>query len=165
MDFMGYTKKKNDWTSRERQHLTRETPNFNGTTYLRLPEQRDYWASADKNPLDIYLTTKDYNDKFFKLSTPEKINLQKFNGHTNYLTAAHNPVGVSQFKQYYLDKNRRTTTDWLLPEGERSSSENKTHKNREKYLLMKKLLAQEKAATKTLNGKFEELAAKTMQDK
>lgn len=38
MDFMDYSRKKNDWTSRERQHLTRETANFTGATYLRLPE-------------------------------------------------------------------------------------------------------------------------------
>jgi hypothetical protein len=38
MDFMDYSRKKKDWTSRERQHLTRETANYTGDTYLRLPE-------------------------------------------------------------------------------------------------------------------------------
>jgi len=70
MDFMEYNKKrKGDWTSRERQHLTRETANYTGDTYLRLPEQRDYFSDSERNPLDTYLNTKDYNDKFFKLST------------------------------------------------------------------------------------------------
>jgi len=98
MDFKDYSRKKNDWTSRERQHLTRETANFTGDTYLRLPEQRDYFSDCERNPLDTYLNTKDYNDKFFKLSTAEKLDLNKFNGHTNYLTAHSNAVGVSQFK-------------------------------------------------------------------
>ena len=44
MDFMDYSRKKQDWTSRERQHKTRETANFNGDTYLRLPESRDYFS-------------------------------------------------------------------------------------------------------------------------
>ena len=38
MDFMDYSRKKNDWTSRERQYITRETANYTGDTYLRLPE-------------------------------------------------------------------------------------------------------------------------------
>tara|TARA_B110000285_G_C14999059_1_gene550452 strand:+ start:696 stop:863 length:168 start_codon:yes stop_codon:yes gene_type:complete len=54
------------------------------------------------------------------MSTKEKINLNKFNGHTNYLTAHSNAVGVSQFKQYYLDKNKRQNTDWLQPAAERN---------------------------------------------
>lgn len=103
MDFMDYSRKKNEWTSRDRQHLTRETPNFNGTTYIRLPEQRDYFGEGDMNPLDTYLQTKDYNDKFFKLNTEQKINLNKFTGPTNYLTASNKAVGVTTFKQYYLD--------------------------------------------------------------
>jgi len=64
------------------------------------------------------------------------------------LTAHSNAVGVSQFKQYYLDKNRRTTTDWLLPEGERNCATETSTKKLDKYKLMKKLLASEKAATK-----------------
>ena len=70
--------------------------------------------------MDTYLETKDYNKTFFKLSTEQKLNLNKFNGHTNYMTAHSNAVGVSQFKQYYLDNNKRKTTDWLLPEAERN---------------------------------------------
>ena len=69
MDYMDYTKKSKDWTSRERQHLTRETPNFNGKTYIRLHEQRDHAGEIQKSPLDTYIETKDFNDKFFKLNT------------------------------------------------------------------------------------------------
>ena len=95
MDFMDYSRKQRDWTSRERQHLTRETANYTGDTYIRLPEQRDYFSDSEKNPVDQYLSVRDSNNKFFKMSTKDKINLTKFNGHTNYLTAHSNAVGVS----------------------------------------------------------------------
>ena len=94
MDFMDYSRKKQDWTSRERQHKTRETANFNGNTYLRLPEQRDYFSDQESNPLDTYLNTRDMNEKYFSLTTREKIDLNKFNGATNHLTAHKNAVGV-----------------------------------------------------------------------
>lgn len=71
-------------------------------------------------------------------------------GHTNYLTAHKNSVGVANFKQYLLPHDRRTRTDWLLPDEEKADG--KKTKSKAKYRAMKELLAQEKEETKKLGS-------------
>lgn len=61
---------------------------------LRLPEKRDYFPDMEGNPVGKYFETKSANDRFFKQKSQEKINLNQFNGHTNYMTAHKNSVGV-----------------------------------------------------------------------
>lgn len=61
---------------------------------LRLPEKRDYFPDLETNPVGKYFATKYANEKFFKQRSQEKIDLNQFNGHTNYLTAHKNSVGV-----------------------------------------------------------------------
>lgn len=65
---------------------------------LRLPERRDYFPAVEKDPVVKYYRTKSQNDKFFNAKNEEKINLKKFLGTTNHLTANKNSVGVANFK-------------------------------------------------------------------
>jgi hypothetical protein len=106
---------------------------------LRLPETRDFYKSAEKsNPVVEYYKTKSQNEKFFKQKSEDRLDLTKFMGTTNHLTASKNSVGVANFKQYLLEKDRRTTSDWLLPESEKKTLTTSNHsKSKAKFLEMK----------------------------
>lgn len=62
-----------------------------------------------------------------------------------------------------LDKDRRTGTEWLLPE--RESQTEKKSSSKARYLAMKDLLAKEKEATRQLGGKINELNSKYENEK
>ena len=65
MDFSKYDwKKGKDNTSRNLEHLRRETYNFDGKVILRLPESRDYFGEGP-NPVSTYYSTKKDNEGFF----------------------------------------------------------------------------------------------------
>ena len=73
---MDYTRKnKDEHNSRDLQHLTKETFNYDGSMILRLPEKRDFFPDVDGNPVGKYFETKSANDRFFKQKSQEKINL------------------------------------------------------------------------------------------
>lgn len=75
--------------------MRRETFDYNGVMVLRLPERRDYYQNTpEKNPVVDYYRTKSQNEKFFKQRSEEKIDLTRFLGTTNHLTATKNSVGV-----------------------------------------------------------------------
>lgn len=100
MNFSKYDwKNGKDKTSRNLQHIKRETYDFNGKTVLRLPEERDYFGDGP-DPVSTYYMTKTSNDGFFKKTADEKVDLTKF-GRPNYLTAPKNAVGVASHKVYY----------------------------------------------------------------
>ena len=114
---------------------------------LRLPERRDYYAehTNERNPVVDYYRTKSQNEKFFKQRSEEKIDLTKFLGTTNHLTATKNSVGVQNFKQYLLNRERRTDSEWLIPDGSKTDTHSKT---KAKFLEMKEKLSQEKQVSK-----------------
>jgi len=62
-----------------------------------------------------------------------------------------------------LDKDRRTGTQWLMPERENQTEKKSSSKAR--YLAMKDLLAKEKEATRQLGGKICELNSKYENEK
>lgn len=100
MDFTKYDwKRGTDKTSRNLQHIKRETFDIHGKMILRLPEERDYFGE-EGDPVTTFHETLRSNKDFFKKKPYEKIDSGKF-GKQNYLTAPKNPVGVASHKVYY----------------------------------------------------------------
>ena len=71
---------------------------------MRLPEKRDYFKGEEVDPITNYRNTQRANKAFFGLTPDKKIDLNKF-GHTNYLTAPKNSIGVTKHKNYLLKRN------------------------------------------------------------
>lgn len=69
MNFTAYDwKQGKDNTSRNLQHIKRETYDFNGKMILRLPEERDYFGEGP-DPISSYYSTKKSNEGFFQKSS------------------------------------------------------------------------------------------------
>ena len=88
-----------DKTSRNLQHIKRETFDIHGNMILRLPEERDFFGD-ESDPVTDFHNTMRTNQDFFKKSPIERIDLTKY-GKQNYLTAPKNAVGVASHKVYY----------------------------------------------------------------
>ena len=76
MDFMKYDLKGNrDNKTETLQYVRRETFDINGNMILRLPEERDFQDQEDANPVNQFYRTKLENEKYFKMSPDERLDL------------------------------------------------------------------------------------------